>query len=169
VNELSPKALEVHQALATKEQIEIRYESRDNLMNGHEIATALARERSTDVIRGTTSLGPHRDDLVIVIDDQDARKFGSQGQQRTAIIALKFAALEIAKERLGVPPILLLDDIFSDLDEGRRERLVEWITRAVGQAVLTCTEASAAGTTIQERARVFEVSSGKIKMQETGQ
>ncbi len=168
VMELSPKALEVHHALALQEKIEIRYESKDGLMGCNEIASALARERATDVFRGTTSLGPHRDDLVMEIDDQDARKFGSQGQQRTAVIALKFAALELAKERLGVPPILLLDDILSDLDEGRRERLVEWIVQAVGQAVLTCTEASVAGQMIQERAKVFEVSSGKIKVLEKG-
>lgn len=91
-----------------------------------------------DIERGTTSYGPHRDDLEIFINGEPIRIFASQGQQRTAVLALKIAELEIIYEETGTMPVLLLDDVMSELDDNRREQLMSSI--GVAQVILTCTE-----------------------------
>lgn len=116
-----------------------------------------------DIARGGTSVGPHRDDLEIYVGGKEARQFGSQGQQRTAVIAVKLATLTLRRNRYGQPPMLLLDDILSDLDEVRRARLVEMVLKESVQTVLTCTEASAAGEAILSRSKRFSVLAGRIK------
>ena len=93
---------------------------------------------------------------------RDARLFGSQGQQRTAVIAIKLGALRLAQNELGMPPLLLLDDIFSDLDQSRRAHLVETVSAMNGQAVLTCTEPNAAGEELLRTAKVFSVKAGEV-------
>ena len=112
--------------------------------------------------RGSTSIGPHRDDLAIFVQDRDVRYFGSQGQQRTAVLALKLASCLNHREAKGEMPLLLLDDILSDLDERRRKSLVSWILDNARQALLTCTEPDAAGTGLIERAALYRVESGRV-------
>jgi DNA replication and repair protein RecF len=87
------------------------------------IVGELESRRAKDREAGSTTAGPHRDDLKIVSEGVDLRKFGSQGQQRTAALALKLAEVDIIKEETGEMPILLLDDVLSELDEGRQRRL----------------------------------------------
>ncbi len=84
----------------------------------------LSRRCNEEIARGQTLVGPHRDDMVTTINGQDARRFGSQGQQRTMVLALKLAQLELGKRFTGDYPIILLDDVFSELDQNRREQLV---------------------------------------------
>lgn len=163
--ELSPYAEGVHTEMGAGESLRVRYHIQDEARTYEELLTGLATLRRADSARGSTSLGPHRDDLEILVEDREARLFGSQGQQRTAVIALKMATLSLIGDREGVPPILLLDDILSDLDEHRRAMLVQIVLSRAGQAVLTCTEASAAGSAILSRAKVFSVSQGKIEEQ----
>lgn len=162
VERVVPHAVEVHAAMGHGEGLSLRYTPRDTAIGAQSLAEALERSRAVDIVRGGTSVGPHRDDLTIEIAGRDARLFGSQGQQRTAVVALKMATLEVARSELGSPPLLLLDDILSDLDESRRAKLVERALERAGQAVLTCTEASAAGPMILERAAVFEVVAGTL-------
>lgn len=90
-----------------------------------------------DVELGYTTIGPHRDDIKIVLNDIDVRYFGSQGQQRTCALALKLAELEIFKENTGEYPVLLLDDVLSELDETRKVKLLEYVAKL--QTILTCT------------------------------
>ncbi|HTQ09513.1 MAG TPA: DNA replication/repair protein RecF [Fimbriimonadaceae bacterium] len=163
VVELAPIARERHRAMGDGEQLDIGYLAKDEAKTDDELREALQATRSQDVSRGGTSVGPHRDDLSIVIDGREGRLYGSQGQQRTSMIALKLATLEVGKQKLGFPPLLLLDDILSDLDQRRRSLLVELVLREAGQAVLTCTEAAAAGPDILDRARVFEVRAGAMR------
>src|SRR5688572_18015253 len=152
-----------HAHMGDGEQLALEYEQRDPPSSEQELAEALVASRHTDVHRGSTSVGPHRDDVKISVGTRDARLYGSQGQQRTSVISLKLATMDHAREHLGMPPLLLLDDILSDLDERRRAMLVEIVLERAGQAVLTCTEASAAGRDILERAKVFEVMAGAVK------
>ena len=98
---------------------------------------ALAR----DLERGTTSLGPHLDDIRISSADRDLRSFGSQGEQRLALLALLLAEAEAITVRSGVPPLLLLDDVLSELDPARRRLLAERV-RGAGQALITATDAA---------------------------
>jgi DNA replication and repair protein RecF len=100
---------------------------------------ALEARLQRDVERGTTGLGPHLRDAPITSADRDLRSYGSQGEQRTAVLALVLAEAELLAERRGEPPLLLLDDVFSELDAARAEALVARLPRG-GQTVVTATE-----------------------------
>jgi len=89
-----------------------------------------------DLERGTTSIGPHLDDVAVLAGDRDLRAFGSQGEQRLAVLALLLAEAELLEERRGVWPLLLLDDVLSELDPERRRILADRL-RATGQALVT--------------------------------
>lgn len=162
VEELEPVAKRRHEVMGQGEDFSMSYVLKGPELTKESFIDALARTRPSDIARGGTSVGPHRDDLAIVVNGRDARLFGSQGQQRTSVIAIKLATLDIQRSLLGHPPLLLLDDILSDLDERRRGLLVDVVLAEAGQTVLTCTEASAAGAQILERARVFQVENGKL-------
>ncbi len=99
------------------------------------LADALARARVDDVARSATTLGPHRDELELSIGGLPARTHTSQGEQRSLALALRLAAHQLATERLGVPPVLLLDDVFSELDSHRARALLADLP--AGQALLT--------------------------------
>jgi DNA replication and repair protein RecF len=102
----------------------------------------LAARLDRDLDRGTTGLGPHLDDVEIAAGDRDLRAFGSQGEQRLAVLALLLAEAELVRELRGVPPLLLLDDVLSELDPERRRILAERL-RGYGQALITSTSAAA--------------------------
>lgn len=106
-----------------------------------EMPAALARVASSEPRRGMTLAGPHRDDLVIDLDGKDLRSFGSRGQQRAATFSLKIASAALFREERGEPPILLLDDIFAELDRGRADRLAG-LLHGSGQVFATATTAA---------------------------
>ena len=99
-------------------------------------AEQLEARLERDLERGTTGLGPHLDDLGVLSADRDLRAFGSQGEQRLAVLALLLAEAELLEERRGARPLLLLDDVLSELDPGRRRILADRL-RAGGQALVT--------------------------------
>ena len=103
---------------------------------------ALQARLDDDLDRGTTGLGPHLDDVEIRADARDLRRFGSQGEQRLAVLSLILAEAALLAERGPAPPLLLLDDVLSELDEGRRTALAERLS-GHGQTLITATAASA--------------------------
>jgi DNA replication and repair protein RecF len=117
------------------EGVSLRYEGEPPTTEG--IAGALDR----DLDRGATSLGPHLDDVVLAAGSRDLRSFGSQGEQRVALLALLLAEAETISDRTGVPPLLLLDDVLSELDPARRQALAARV-RSAGQALVTATDAA---------------------------
>jgi len=163
VAQLAQTAVERHAELGSGETLNLQYEVRDSGEDEITTLNALAMNRAADIARGGTSVGPHRDDLAVIVGGRDARSFGSQGQQRTAVLAIKFGSMAITQSVTGSPPLLLLDDILSDLDASRRTALTELVVRHAAQAVLTCTEASAAGPAILDQARVFQVRAGHVE------
>lgn len=102
----------------------------------------LNAHRSLDILRGTTSRGPHHDDIVLAINGVNLRSFGSQGQQRTSVLSLKLSELEFLRSETGEYPILLLDDVMSELDVTRRRQLMEFIRRERIQTMITATDAA---------------------------
>jgi DNA replication and repair protein RecF len=102
---------------------------------------ALDAALGRDLDRGVTSLGPHLDDVVLSADGRDLRSFGSQGEQRLALLALLLAESETIAGRTGIPPLLLLDDVLSELDPDRR-RILAARVRSSGQALVTATDAA---------------------------
>lgn len=109
---------------------------------GELLRKALERERDQEVARGFTTVGPHRDELALYIDRAEARLFASQGQRRSLLLALKLAAAQLLEQWTGFKPLLLLDDILSELDRTRRARLLG-AALSGNQVFLTCTELDA--------------------------
>ena len=102
-----------------------------------QIAMSLEAKRSSDLARGLTHIGPHRDDLNLMLDGRDLRTFGSAGQQRTAAIALRMLEAATFRERIGRSPVFLLDDPFAELDTRRATRILSLLERAgLGQTIL---------------------------------
>jgi DNA replication and repair protein RecF len=120
---------------------------------------ALEARLNDDLDRGTTGLGPHLDDVEIRADDCDLRRFGSQGEQRLAVLSLILAEAALLAERGPAPPLLLLDDVLSELDEGRRAALAERLG-GPGQTLITATAASALPA---EPAQLVEVTPGAAR------
>jgi DNA replication and repair protein RecF len=112
-----------------------------------------------DVERGTTGLGPHRDDVLIAAAERDLRSFGSQGEQRLTVLSLLLAEAEVIAERRGFPPLLLLDDVLSELDLGRRRTLAEHV-QGLGQTLVTATQSSSLPV---EARQLLEVSPGLVQ------
>jgi DNA replication and repair protein RecF len=118
----------------------VAYRPRSSAPTAVELATELADRRASDLERGFTGHGPHRDDVQFAVDSRDVRTFGSQGQQRIALLALLMAERELIAQERGEPPLLLLDDVMSELDGLRRGRLIALIQRGGGQALITTTD-----------------------------
>ena len=116
----------------------------DALWRGIGLADALKAARRTDLERGVTTIGPHRDDLVLWLNAMDARSTASQGEQRCLALALKLAGHRLATQRRGTAPVLLLDDVFSELDPNRSAALL--VHLPPGQTVLTSAAALPPGT-----------------------
>ena len=125
----------IHRSLSgDKEEIEISYEP---YTQEDQLADVLKRNRGQDMKQKTTLSGPHRDDISFIVNGIDIRKFGSQGQQRTAALSLKLSELELVKRISRDEPILLLDDVLSELDSGRQNHLLSAIQNI--QTMITCT------------------------------
>jgi DNA replication and repair protein RecF len=116
----------------------LSYRPRSEASDPQTFAAELSERRASDLERGHTTHGPHLDELRIALADRPLRRYGSQGQQRVALLALLFAEREGLIERRGAPPLMLLDDVMSELDPERRELLAETLVGA-GQALLTAT------------------------------
>ncbi|MHB9035082.1 MAG: DNA replication/repair protein RecF [Armatimonadota bacterium] len=121
----------------------------------------LAAKREIDIMRGTTTSGPHRDDMTLAVNDLPAREFASQGQQRSTAIALKLAEIDLMEESVGESPVVLLDDVMAELDETRRARVLE-VTLGRCQTFITTTSLDEIDQSAVDRASVFEVKSGKV-------
>lgn len=106
-------------------------------MGAEELYDAITRSRERDIRMKTSNVGPHRDDLMFVIGGVDIRKFGSQGQQRTAALSLKLSEIELVKQVIHDTPVLLLDDVLSELDHNRQNYLLDSIHDI--QTMITCT------------------------------
>jgi len=117
----------------------LSYRSRSPARDVPELAAEFAHRRPADLERGFTAHGPHRDDLSLTHADRAMRNFASQGQQRVALLALLFAERDLLTAERGRPPLMLLDDVMSELDPARRELLAGFL-RAGGQALLTTTD-----------------------------
>lgn len=122
---------------AGREELSLQYVS-----SAENLAEALAASRAADVVNGYTGAGPHRDDLAVLIDSQSAKSYGSQGQKRSAVLALKLAEARLLSRSAGENPAVFLDDVLSELDSGRQEYLLNHLGEY--QVFLTCCEPGAA-------------------------
>jgi DNA replication and repair protein RecF len=119
--------------------VELRYRPRTKAPDAAALAAEFAERADADLERGFTTHGPHRDDLALLRERRDLRIYGSQGEQRLGLLALLLAERGVLEVERGAPPLMLLDDVMSELDADRRARLVERL-RAGGQSVITTTD-----------------------------
>lgn len=145
-----------------KEKIELKYVqafgSGRNFASYGEFVERLVVSRKGDVNLGTTSVGPHRDDIEILINGKSARKFASQGQQKTAALALKLSEANILERFVEEPPIILLDDVMSELDQKRQD----FVLNQLGRRQLFITSCDKGIIESMSNGKFFELSEGKI-------
>ena len=126
---------------------------------------ALRAVRSEEIARGVTVLGPHRDDLRFLVNGRDATVFGSRGQQRTAILALKLAEVELLHHQTGEIPILLLDDVMSELDQLRGRFLLQNLSHAQ-QVLITTTSPECFTREFLDSAVLWTITNGSVFAQD---
>jgi DNA replication and repair protein RecF len=157
VRELEPEAARRHAEIAPGERLEIRYEGPPG-----DLAQAVHNSLAEDLRRGSTTVGPHHDDIRLLLDGREARAYASQGQQRTAVVSLKLAEAALMTRRTGERPVLLLDDVLSELDGERRAALLGQVG-GDGQVVITSVEAGPFPPELIAGAMVWTVSEGRIQ------
>lgn len=179
LEKMTPLARLAHRKLTHgKENLEIQYVPYSNetpypagvaiSKDYNEISGFLTRQceisLEDDLRYKSTRWGPHRDDVSVLLDGKDMRKYGSQGQQRTGALALKLAEIEVFRGSSGEYPVLLLDDVLSELDGQRQEQLLDIITDRNIQCVVTATELGNVRLPENRQIRRFSVSDGEIRV-----
>lgn len=170
VNKLIPIVNKIYSGLSSnRENFEIAYAStvfedvkkitsyEDLFLE--EYKSALSKSFEEDLKQGFTTVGIHRDDLILEIDKKDVRAFGSQGQQRSSVIALKMGEAKLLKLATNEEPIILLDDVMSELDESRQDYILNHVKNM--QVFITCCDIS--NTLKLKKGRVFRIENGKVK------
>ena len=157
VRELEPDVAMYHAQIAGRERLEIHY-----VGPPENLAEAVQNSLAEDLRRGSTTVGPHHDDVRVLLGGRDARSYGSQGQQRTAVVSLKLAEAALVARRTGERPVLLLDDVLSELDAQRRSALLSQVA-GEGQVVITSVEAGPFPPGLLANAMVWTVDEGRIQ------
>ncbi|GBC95441.1 DNA replication and repair protein RecF [bacterium HR16] len=167
---LRPLARTAHAELSEgREELDIRYAPAIEEVSGEREQIAerfrqqLRKMREEELRRGTTLVGPQRDDLLLFVDGKEARTYASQGQQRTVTLSLKRAEFELTLQERQEPPIVLLDDVMSDLDDRRRAQLLQMTLRGA-QAFITATSAESFPQEILSNARMYRVENGRLEV-----
>jgi DNA replication and repair protein RecF len=166
ITELAPHFVRSHQKLAGEQALSLEYvcqvvgEREDELAAGYR--ALLAEKRDREAWQGTTLVGPHRDDVRVSFEGRALPSFASRGEHRTAILALKMAEAAWVAERTGQDPIFLLDDVLSELDPPRRERLTSVISREA-QCLITAAVTAGLPDSILHRSSVLTVSPGGVR------
>ena len=155
---LNELVYEVHKSLTGgREELFIKYEPN---VEDHNFDDKLKRAHERDLNLKMTTVGPHRDDMCFLLKDIDIRKYGSQGQQRTAALSLKLAEIDLVKSIINDNPILLLDDVLSELDRNRQTHLLNGIGDI--QTIITCTGLEEFVNRRSENNKIFKVVNGSI-------
>lgn len=166
VDKVNERLEDVYRQLTGYVGLKMKYISSVEYIEDRDVMVNTFREKldnnlKKDLFYKVSLLGPHRDDFVLCLDDKDILVYGSQGQNRCAILALKFAEVLIFKEVLGVSPILLLDDIFSELDSKRKNNIIKFIPEDV-QTIITTTDLELIDEKILIDSDIYIVKDGKV-------
>ena len=139
INKLKGIAKSIHTEITTTETLDISYSYTlpDNISIQRDLEEKFNNSLEKDLTLGFTTIGPHRDDIIFKINNLDCKTFASQGQQRTVSLVVKLSLMEVIKNEIGEYPILLLDDVLSELDQNRQDRLLKLTTKY--QTFISCT------------------------------
>ncbi|MBJ6361694.1 DNA replication/repair protein RecF [Paenibacillus sp. GCM10012307] len=169
IHKLLRWAKSIHSGItAGKEELDIKYRpsldidlEQDQSVLFEQFMIKLTQVKDQELRRGVTLIGPHRDDLTFYINGKEAQVYGSQGQQRTTALSLKLAEIELIHEEIGEYPLLLLDDVLSELDQNRQTQLIETFQTKV-QTFITTTGLESVNLSKLKDARVYQVSKGQV-------
>jgi len=158
LEKLKKFAKDIHKIITIDENLEISYSysKKEGLTIKQDLENEFNRVLEKELELGYTCIGPHRDDIVFKINDLDCKSFASQGQQRTVSLVVKLSLMEVIREEIGEYPILLLDDVLSELDEARQNRLLNMTTKY--QTLITCTHLP----TTDIKCSSIKIESGKV-------
>lgn len=167
INKINDNITDIYKNITGIKDLKILYETNvefNNYEPEYMKKTLLEKYRKNqqrEISMGMTLYGPHRDDFTFLIDNNDIKIFGSQGQQKLAFIALKFAEIRIFEEKTGTKPIILLDDIFSELDKTKKNKLIQYIDNDY-QVIITSNDTKDISKKILNGASIFKIQDGKI-------
>ena len=136
-------------------------EINDESFTEENLTKVMMKKSFDDIMRGSTKIGPQHDDLEFYINDLDAKMYASQGQQRSIVLSLKLAEINYLKEKTGTYPVLLLDDVLSELDKNRQLKLLDAINENV-QTFITTPSISDIKEDLLKKAKVFKIEDGNI-------
>lgn len=158
IENLKNFAKNIHQTITLTENLEISYSyvKKENLTIKQDLENEFNRVLEKELELGYTCIGPHRDDIIFKINDLDCKQFASQGQQRTVSLVVKLSLMEVIKNEIGEYPILLLDDVLSELDDGRQNRLLNMTTKY--QTLISCTHLP----TTDIKCTAIKIENGKV-------
>ncbi|MBZ5979518.1 MAG: DNA replication/repair protein RecF [Leuconostoc gelidum] len=170
---LEVAAQPIHAEISNKrETLTLRYQTSIDFEKGTDLATikavfeqTLKKQQTREIMQGSTLVGPHRDDIQFIVNDNDVAVFGSQGQQRTTALAIKLAEIDLMQQETGEYPILLLDDVLSELDANRQTHLLLAIQDKV-QTFITAPTLSDVARQLIHAPKVFHVKQGEIVLEE---
>lgn len=168
LNEIERIASEKHLSISGQEKFSLRYDCSflQEETEVDEIAVkfgiALSERRTEEIRRGQSCVGPHRDDVVFYINDTEATKYASQGQQRTVVLALKLSELDIITQKTGEPPILLLDDVLAELDDLRQNFLLQSINNET-QTIITSVDTLLFDEAFLKDVKIYNIENGSLR------
>ncbi len=168
VDKINTNAKKIYNKMTNGDLLEIKYQTSIELQNEdkatikEKIYKKINSNLKRDIFLGTTTNGPHRDDLCFYINKHEIKEYGSQGQQRLAILCLKLAELELFKKIKDEYPILLLDDIFSELDEEKKNNIVSYIKKGI-QTFITTTDIKDIDEKLLKQADIYEIKNGILE------
>lgn len=168
LKEIEKIAQEKHSTISQSELLTIRYDCnflKEEDVEIEEISEKfkqkLEERKKEEIQRGQSLVGPHRDDIIFFINGQESTKFASQGQQRTIVLSLKLAELDIVTQKTGEPPVLLLDDVLAELDDLRQNYLLKTINEST-QTIITSVDTLLFDEKFLEDVMVYRIEQGKI-------
>ncbi|MDD4298045.1 MAG: DNA replication/repair protein RecF [Bacilli bacterium] len=166
IKDINKSIAKINKKIKGFDKLEIKYEPAIPLEESVDMReTLIAKYKAClprDIVMTQTTIGPHRDDFVFWANDKRIKEYGSQGQQRIAILCLKFAEIELIKKEKGEYPILLLDDIFSELDSNKCQSIINYLNKRM-QIIITTTDISMVENNILKNASIFLVNNAEVQ------
>ena len=167
IDKINENLTEIYKDITNIKDLKISYQTNIEFSNFEpELIKKVLKEKykknqQREIAMGMTLYGPHRDDFTFTIGDNDIKIFGSQGQQKLAFIALKFSEIPIFEEKTGTKPIILLDDIFSELDKTKKNKLIQYINNDY-QVIITSNDTKDISKKILKESNIYQIKDGKI-------
>lgn len=170
LKEIEKIAQEKHSTISCKEELTIKYdcsflqnekEEEEIEQISEKFRQKIEEKKEIEIIRGQALVGPHRDDIIFYINNQEATKFASQGQQRTVVLSLKLAELDIITQKIGESPVLLLDDVLAELDDVRQNYLLQTIDNNI-QTIITSVDTLLFDKKFLKEVKIYKIENGKI-------